>query len=84
GRDFYDLAFAKRPAEELYDLKKDRDEIDNVAGDPAYSKDRKRLAAQLDQLMRDYHDPRLDDTFDKPPFTDAGPPPPRRKAAQPR
>ena len=35
-RQSYDLCFAKRPAEELYDLKKDPEQLTNVAGDPAY------------------------------------------------
>ena len=33
----YNYAFGKRPAEELYDLRKDPDEILNCADDPAYA-----------------------------------------------
>jgi len=44
----YDLAFAKRPAEELYDLEKDPDQLNNVAGDPAYADVKKRLAGERD------------------------------------
>jgi len=36
-RRLYDLAFAKRPAEELYDLRKDPGQMTNVAGEKAYS-----------------------------------------------
>ena len=33
----YDLCFAKRPAEELYDLSKDPEQLNNLASDPAYA-----------------------------------------------
>jgi uncharacterized sulfatase len=52
------LACAKRPAEELYDLKKDPAELDNVADRPEYAEARKRLRAQLDAWMADTADPR--------------------------
>ena len=41
---FYDLAFGKRPAEELYDLKKDPGQINNLAGQPEYAKVQKKLS----------------------------------------
>lgn len=55
----YDLAFAKRPAEELYDLKKDPDQLDNVASDPDYSEVKKQLAARLTAKLKESGDPRI-------------------------
>ena len=69
----YDVAFAKRPAEELYDLRKDPDQVKNLAGDSSYEGTRKRLAERLMKLLTDAGDPRVTgdhSTFDKPPFSD--------------
>jgi arylsulfatase A-like enzyme len=69
----YDLAFGKRPAEELYDLKADPDQVKNVAADPKYTQARKELAEQLTKILTESGDPRLIDKecrFEKPPFTD--------------
>ena len=71
----YDYAFAKRPAEELYDLSKDPEQIKNVAGDKNYEATRKKLADQLTKILTDAGDPRLvekDCRFEKSPFTDVG------------
>jgi arylsulfatase A-like enzyme len=70
-----DYAFARRPAEELYDLRADPDQIKNVAADPAHAAARRDLAARLDELLRAAGDPRLaaDVPFEKPPFTDLEP-----------
>ena len=51
------LATAKRPAQELYDLSKDPDQLQNVAGRREYQADQKRLAAMLEKWMRDTSDP---------------------------
>ncbi len=69
----YNYAFGKRPAEELYDLRRDPDQTVNVAADPAYAGRKEKLAAQLMQILTDAKDPRvLGDgrTFEKPPYTD--------------
>ena len=55
---FYDLAFAKRPAEELYDLDKDPGQIVNVVGKTEYAEIEKSLAAQLKDYLADTNDPR--------------------------
>ncbi len=55
---FYELAYGKRPAEELYDLEKDPHQLHNIAGEPAYAKDRKELSARLTHLLREAGDPR--------------------------
>jgi arylsulfatase A-like enzyme len=55
---FFTLAFAKRPAEELYDLARDPSQVQNVADDPAYAEAKQRLAAQLTDELRATGDPR--------------------------
>lgn len=69
----YEFAFGKRPAEELYDIGKDPDQVKNVADDPAYAALKADLARQLMRTLSDAHDPRVvgdGETFDQPPFTD--------------
>ena len=70
-RQFYQLCFARRPAEELYDLRRDPHQINNVAGQPAYAAAQKQLRARLDQWQKDTADPRLandDDHWDRYPY----------------
>jgi len=82
---FYDLSFAKRPGEELYDLRTDPDQLVNVAARPEYTAVKRTLGERIDQWMRKTADPRLDpgcDVFDKypyfgPRFGEAPPPKPR-------
>jgi arylsulfatase A-like enzyme len=75
----YEYAFGKRPAEELYDLRADPDQVRNVAADTSHAAALKQHADQLAKLLTEVGDPRLvekDCRFEKPPFTDA---PPRKK-----
>jgi N-sulfoglucosamine sulfohydrolase len=68
---FFELATAKRPAEELYDLRADPEQIKNVAADPARAADKARLRQMLDEWMRATGDPRAttdDDRWDKYPY----------------
>jgi arylsulfatase A-like enzyme len=68
---FFRLATAKRPAEELYDLRKDPDQIENVAGRPEYREAQRRLRAELDAWLRETGDPRAtvdDDRWDRFPY----------------
>lgn len=70
----YDLAFGKRPSEELYDLRKDPGQIRNLAGDPEYATQLKNMARQLSAVLKDAKDPRVTQDpvpFELPPFTDA-------------
>lgn len=71
-RPLYDRGFGKRPAEELYDLRTDPEQMKNVAMDPAHAADRAALAARLEETLRRAGDPRLlqDVPFERPPFTD--------------
>jgi len=69
---YYNYAFGKRPAHELYDLRKDPHQIHNVADKPGYAKDRKRLETRLMSILKNTGDPRVtgeDNKFEKPPFT---------------
>ncbi len=58
-RRLYQLAFAKRPAEELYDLRQDPDQLIDVARFPGYQDARERLAAELNEKLAASGDPRL-------------------------
>lgn len=69
----YDYAFAKRPAEELFDLRSDPDEVQNVATDPAYAAKRQELSDLLMKELTAAADPRVTgdgSTFDKPPYSE--------------
>jgi len=72
----YELAFGKRPAEELYDCQKDPDQLINLAEDPAYAEIREKLSKQLmDQLLAT-EDPRATgggDDFDTVTYLGHGP-----------
>lgn len=60
----------KRPAEELYDLQKDPDQLKNLAKDPGYAKVRQKLATRLMQWRKETKDPVTDteEPFDDYPF----------------
>ena len=58
-------ATGKRPAEELYDLRKDPHQLVNVAASRDYDGAKKELAASLDRWMRTTNDPRLTDDDDR-------------------
>jgi len=53
------LAFGPRPNEELYDLRKDPDQLENVAADPTYRKTRDLLSRQLATELRTSGDHRF-------------------------
>ena len=57
-RRFFELAFAKRPAEELYDLTADPQQLVNVAADPAHAAVKAGLASRLDAALAGSGDPR--------------------------
>ncbi len=68
---YFDLACAKRPAEELYDLEKDPAQLDNVADQPQYADVKPKLRAELDRWMAETADPRAtadDDRYDRYPY----------------
>ncbi len=69
---YFDLCFGKRPAEELYDVRKDLDNITNLAAEPAQAATLKKLRAELDGWMKETGDPRAanpnDTRWDKYPY----------------
>jgi arylsulfatase A-like enzyme len=54
----FELAFAKRPAEELYDLRQDPGQLNNVATEPAYALRKNELSALLMDELKRTGDPR--------------------------
>ena len=67
----FELCFGRRPAEELYDLAADPQQINNVAGQPRHADAQKQLRAKLDQWMRETADPRAvsdEDPWDRYPY----------------
>ena len=75
----FELAFGKRPAEEIYDLRRDPGQMRNIAADPAYEKQKKDLSARLMSVLRATEDPRLTDAFDRAPYVEPVPPVTRRR-----
>ncbi len=67
---YYEIGFEKRPGEELYDLRKDPYQMNNVANDKKYAKIKEQLFSRLIRVMEDTHDPRLIDAFDYPPYVE--------------
>ena len=54
----FDLAFSKRPAEELYDLARDPWQTNNVAGQPEFAAAQATLRRELDAYLAATKDPR--------------------------
>jgi len=55
---FYELAFEKRPEEELYDVKKDPYQMKNLAEDEKYINILKKMREELKNWMETTKDPR--------------------------
>jgi len=75
-RKLYDLAFAKRPAEELYDCINDPEQHINLAADPDHEEIRDKLSEQLMEQLVATGDPRATgggDEFDLVPYLGHGP-----------
>ncbi len=82
---YFDFAFGRRPAEELYDLRTDPHQMKNLATDGAYAKQRAQLSERLQSVLKETGDPRVvgdGTTFDKPPFIGEFRKPNRRKKKQ--
>jgi arylsulfatase A-like enzyme len=76
---YFDICFGKRPAEELYDVRNDPDEVRNLAADPKYATTKRDLARRLETWMKETADPRAKgptDFWDRVPYTG-----PRKKGA---
>ena len=84
-RKYFDYAFGQRPAEELYDLRTDSDQIFNVAGESRYAEAKQDLSERLMEVLKNSGDPRVTgdgSAFDKPPFASPYSNPTRRKPAK--
>ncbi len=68
---YYEFAFGRRPAEELYDLRSDPHQLKNLAADPNYEATREKLSTRLLATLRATGDPRVagdGQHFEQPPF----------------
>lgn len=76
-RQAYEWCFAKRPADELYDLKKDPNQLRNVAGEEGYADKLEELSNQLTAELEAAGDPRHADgagfDFDAEPYAGGAP-----------
>ncbi len=64
GAYYFHLAVDHRPAEELYDIKKDPGCLKNLADDPRFTQVCKKLSMQLETKLRNTGDPRILDGGD--------------------
>lgn len=72
---FYEFAFGKRPSEELYDLRKDPDQVNIIVGDTDFAKVKEKLAAELMKKLHEAGDPHVVENpprFELPPFSNTG------------
>ena len=57
---FWQLNFGMRPADELYDLRTDRDCVRNLAPDPAHAERMTALRQRMETMLKAQGDPRMD------------------------
>jgi N-sulfoglucosamine sulfohydrolase len=72
---YWQLCFGKRPAEELYDLKRDPDCVKNLAADPQHQQLKQQLVEQMVAELKAQEDPRMfgrGHIFEEYPYSDAG------------
>ena len=80
-KSLFNLAYARRPPEELYDLRSDPHQMKNVAAETKYQEPRAELQRRLLEELKRTGDPRMIDDgkfFETPPM--AGPVAPRPAA----
>lgn len=82
---YFDIAFSVRSEFELYDLKSDPDQVNNVAAESRYANVLQELTHRMMTELRATRDPRVigdGSMFDRKPFVDpAFVPPPKKKKA---
>ncbi|MFY9251920.1 MAG: sulfatase [Fuerstiella sp.] len=69
----WQMAFGKRPAEELYRLKDDKYCMNNLAANPTFEIVRQKLEAKMVERLKQEEDPRMDgpsNYFEKFPYAD--------------
>ncbi len=59
GAHLSELSFGMRPAEELYDLKKDPEQMNNLAGSREYEKAQSKMRERLFDRLEETRDPRV-------------------------
>ncbi len=66
------LAFGRRPAEELFDMESDPDQLHNIANDPKFAEVKKHLEARMTAYLKKTGDPRMNGEapWDSYPFVD--------------
>jgi N-sulfoglucosamine sulfohydrolase len=69
---YFQLAFGKRPGEELYDMQTDPEQQNNLAADPRYAKTVAQLKTRMESYLTSQNDPRMSgkSPWDAYPFTD--------------
>ncbi len=68
---YFEHAYHQRPEHQLFDLRQDPDQMHNVADNPDYRKDLRRLREQLMSILRESGDPRTQENgrfFETPPM----------------
>ncbi|MFD2255124.1 sulfatase [Luteolibacter algae] len=68
---FYEMSFGMRPEEELYQIRKDPHNLDNLAKDPEYQPTIKKLRDRMERQLTEQKDPRMlgtGDVFDEYPY----------------
>jgi arylsulfatase A-like enzyme len=58
GGHYWDLCFGKRPADELYDIHRDPECVNNLANDLAFTQTLDEMRYKMMQMLRDDGDPR--------------------------
>ncbi|MFT5322431.1 MAG: N-sulfoglucosamine sulfohydrolase [Planctomycetaceae bacterium] len=87
GGRFFNIAFGRRPEEELFDLRTDPHQTKNLAKEKDYATVRQELSTRLMKVLKETGDPRVTGdgtTFDKPPFSGEWKRPQRKPPAKPR
>jgi arylsulfatase A-like enzyme len=57
--EYYRMSFGKRPAEELYQVSKDPENIKNLATDLEFARVKRQLQEKMEELLRAEGDPRM-------------------------
>ena len=60
-----------RPGEELYDLRRDPQQLQNLADNESYAAAKTDLSERLMTVLRATDDPRLKDAFDRLPYVES-------------
>ena len=56
---YYRMSFGKRPAEELYDMRTDKECLRNLANDPKLAQVKRKMLANMEETLRGEGDPRM-------------------------